>query len=106
MYIFLKTYLLPVNKDPVIKSCPEFLFLGITRKDVIGLPVAHTDRKFTCWVFSCACGCHSSNMVNTNPLCFLCGQSVSQLSEQHGGLKQNTWPCQFWKWFPKQGIWE
>lgn len=32
-------------------------------------------------------------MVNTNPLCFLCGQSVSQLGKQHGGLKKHTYSC-------------
>lgn len=51
-----------------------------------------TTPSLTCWVFSCAGGCHSSHVVNTDSLRFLCGQSVRQLSKQHGGLDfKNTY---------------
>lgn len=37
-------------------------------------------------VLSTACCCHSGYVVHPNAFRFLCGQSVGQLSKQHGGL--------------------
>ena len=40
----------------------------------------------TSGVLATACCCHSGHMVHPNAFRLLCGQSVGQLSKQHGGL--------------------
>lgn len=47
-----------------------------------------TRALLTCGVLSSAGGRHPGDVVDTDSLCFLRGQSVRQLRKQHGGLER------------------